>query len=83
MPVAADPMDLARQIDDAEREAVLAAFAELKRREQGELRIAVRRNRQSGVSEIVYMGVHEQQNVDRLKRLYAQLVGRNGRAVTF
>jgi hypothetical protein len=79
----AETVDLARQIEEAERQAVLTAFAELKTRDQGELRIAVRLNRQSGVREIVYMGVHEQQNVDRLKKLYSQLVGRNGRPVTF
>lgn len=79
----AEAVDLARQIEDAERQAVLTAFAELKARDQGELRIAVRLNRSTGMREIVYMGVHEQQNVDRLKKLYSQLVGRNGRPVTF
>jgi hypothetical protein len=85
VPTKPDPTaDLIAQIDDAERQTVLAAFAELKKRDAGELRIAVRLNRQTGVREIVYLGVHEQQNVDRLKKLYGQLLGRNGtRPVTF
>lgn len=75
--------ELQRQIVEAEREMVLAAFAELKKREHGELRIAIRPNKITGVKEIVYIGVHEQQNLERLRRLYAQFGARNGKATTF
>lgn len=73
------------QLEAVEQQMVLAAFAELKKRDAGELRIAIRLNRQTGIKEIVYCGVHEQQSLDRLRKLYQQMSGRNngGRAITF
>ncbi len=69
----APPVTL-EQIEEAERAAVLQAFAELKKRDFGELRIAIRLNRQTGHRELVYLGVHEQQDMTRLRKLYSQLM---------
>jgi len=74
---------LVQHISDMEQEMVLAAFAELKKREHGELRIAIRPNKATGLKEIVYIGVHEQQNLERLRQLYAQFGTRHGGATTF
>ncbi len=67
-----------RQVDEAERHLVLSAFEELKRRDAGELRVAIRFNRESGVREIAYLGIHEQRSLDRLRKLYGQLRQVNG-----
>lgn len=70
--------DALRQVEEAERQMVLAAFEELKRRDAGELRVAIRLNRETSVREIVYLGIHEQRSLDRLRKLYSQLRQPNG-----
>jgi hypothetical protein len=56
----------------AEHQAVVAAFEKLKQRKSGELRVATRLNPGSKLSEIVYLGVHEKEDLDPLHRLYKQ-----------
>ncbi len=67
------PQNLVEQISTAEHDLVLQHFAELKRRGDGELRIACRRDRLSGLVEITYVGVHEKADLDGLRKMYAQL----------
>jgi len=64
---------LAEQITTTEEELVLRQFAELKRRGDGELRIAVRRDPRSGVIEVTYCGLSEKADLEALRRMYAQL----------
>jgi len=64
---------LAGQISEAEEQLVLKNFAELKRRGEGEMRVAVRRNTESGIVEITYVGVHEKADLTSLREMYAKL----------
>lgn len=64
---------LGDQISDAEQALVMASFVELKKRGDGELRIAVKRNRASGLVEIVYAGVHERADLTSLKQMYEEI----------
>jgi N-methylhydantoinase A/oxoprolinase/acetone carboxylase beta subunit len=66
------PASLADRISQEEQDQVFRAFEELKRRGDGELRVAVKRNRDSGLIEIVYVGVHERADLSVLKEMYAQ-----------
>ncbi len=70
---------LAKQISDAEHELILNNFAELKRRGDGELRIAVRRDPRSGLVEITYCGVHEKADLESLRGMYTKLRQRGTR----
>lgn len=56
----------------AEHQAVVAAFEKLKQKKSGELRVATRLNPASKLSEVVYMGVHEKEDLDPLHKLYKQ-----------
>ncbi len=77
---------VAEQVSQAEQELVLQAFADLKLRGDGEMRVAVRRDRQSGLVEVTYCGVHEKADLEALRQMYARLrsrgttfgAGRNG-----
>jgi hypothetical protein len=66
-------LGLAEQVSAAEVELVLATFAELKRRGDGEMRVATRRDRTSGIVEVTYCGVHEKADLDGLRQMYARL----------
>jgi hypothetical protein len=81
---ASERTPLIDKITEVEQQMVLQAFAELKTRKAGELRIAIRHDEATGTKQIVYIGVHEPQNLDKLRKLYSQLIGngRNG-ALTF
>ena len=57
----------------AEREFVLQAFERLKQRGNAELRVATRRNRETGWEEIVYVGVHEKEDLEPLRELYKRV----------
>lgn len=70
---AARAASLGDRISDAEQALVMASFVELKKRGDGELRIAVKRNRTSGLVEIVYCGVHERADLSSLKSMYDQI----------
>jgi hypothetical protein len=61
------------QISEMEHELILQNFADLKRRGDGELRIACRREPRSGVVEITYVGVHEKADLEGLRKMYRQL----------
>ncbi len=67
------PAEIEKLIKSTEQEFVLKAFEKLKDRKDGELRIAVRPNKRSGIVEIVYCGVHEKQEFEELRKLYFQL----------
>ena len=56
-------------LEAMERDLILQEWIKAKQRE-GELRVATRRNRTSGVVEIVYLGVHEKADLTDLKRAY-------------
>lgn len=56
-----------------ERDLVLQAFEELKKRGDGELRITTRRDPKTGIVEIVYCGVHQKADLEALRQLYTQL----------
>jgi len=62
-----------RLIVSTEREMVLRAWEELKRRGDGELRITTRRDPKSGLVEIVYLGVHQKADLDSLRTLYQRM----------
>lgn len=64
---------LAGQISEAEEQLVLKNFAELKRRGEGEMRVAVRRAPDTGMVEITYVGVHEKADLTSLRDMYAKL----------
>jgi hypothetical protein len=64
---------LAEQISQAEVELVLANFQTLKGRGDGEMRVAVRRNPETGVVEINYIGVHEKADLQSLRDMYQKL----------
>jgi hypothetical protein len=56
-----------------ERELVLHAWEELKRRGDGELRITTRRDPKTGLVEIVYCGVHQKADIEALRNLYQRM----------
>lgn len=60
-------------IISTEREMVLHAFDELKKRGDGELRITTRRDPKTGHVEIVYCGVHQKADLESLRALYTKL----------
>jgi hypothetical protein len=64
---------LLQEIVVAERELVLLLFAQLKARETGELRIATRKNTKTGVTEIVYAGVHDKMDIEGLRQMYTRV----------
>ncbi len=72
-PRATREVNLGDRISDAEQALVMASFVELKKRGDGELRVAVKRNQQSGLVEIVYCGVHERADLSSLKTMYDQI----------
>lgn len=72
-PVTEQESSLAGQISEAEEQLVLKNFAELKRRGEGEMRVAVRRSPESGIVEITYIGVHEKADLTSLREMYAKL----------
>lgn len=57
-------------ITDLEREEVLKAFEELKRRGRGEMRVAIERDDKTGAPEIVYIGVHQKADLRALRQAY-------------
>lgn len=65
----------------AERAFVLQAFERLKQRGNAELRVATRRNRETGWEEIVYVGVHEKEDLEPLRDLYKRVRLKDVRAV--
>lgn len=71
-PVPTRPVTLGDRISEEEQNQVLRGFEELKRRGDGELRVAVKRSRDSGLIEIVYIGVHERADLGVLKEMYAE-----------
>ncbi len=73
---------VAERIVATERELVLAALDELKRRGNGELRVSARRD-PKGVVELVYIGVHEKADLETLRRLYQQMRKHGAGFVTF
>lgn len=70
---------LQEQISDMEQELLMQNFTELKRRGDGELRIACRKEPKSGVVEITYIGVHEKADLEGLRKMYRQLQNKGAR----
>jgi hypothetical protein len=67
-----------------EHELVLRAYEELKRRGDGEIRIAGRRDPKTRAFELVYVGVHQKADLEPLRKLYEKMRREGGKgAVTF
>jgi len=68
---------LIERIAEAEKEHVLANFAMLKERaasgRDGEMRVAVRRNHETGVVEMIHCGVGDKADLGSLRSLYVKL----------
>jgi hypothetical protein len=57
-------------VEEAELEFVWKAYQELKALGHGELRISVDVDRQSGIPEIIYAGIHKQRALSDLRQAY-------------
>ena len=71
----AGSLSLAERTANVERETVLRAFDELKRRGDGELRVAMRKDKRTGHVELVFCGILEKADLEPLRRLYQQMRG--------
>lgn len=61
------------QIIEAEQRIVLECFSKLKERGDGEMRISIKKDRQTGLCEIVYAGVHERADLESIREMYKKL----------
>lgn len=70
---------LAEQLAQAEQDLVLKTFEELKRRGDGEMRVAVRREKGRAIPEITYCGIAERADLEGLRKMYRELANKGAR----
>lgn len=57
---------------EKEHEIVLRALAKLREKPLGELKIAMRKNPKTRLAQLVYVGVHEKEDLEEISDLYKQ-----------
>lgn len=73
------PQSPIEKLAQAEQELILKTFEELKRRGDGEMRVAVRRERGREIPEITYCGISEKADLEALRVMYREVARKGSR----